>query len=265
MSKLLNLQQWVLLGEAADHLSRALNESVGVGSVLRLALGGHLQLSIRLAREVEACLAVPVELDASDLYTLHSPDGVGVLKIPKSDRIFEHKKCFFQIGAAITDLAPGIWDLPMAGRERSLVDSQFFRLSSTRIFDSTSSRVGVLFQSREGDIYEVQREYQTRAPARNFPAGSAIVVRVEAISDFIESVNAGLLPDKSPEAHRARVIEVVAKHNGNQTHAAKELGISRSRVGQLIKNSEKADRKPLAFSPQDPFGIAKKPPSNRRS
>jgi hypothetical protein len=71
-------------------------------------------------------------------------------------------------------------------------------------------------------------------------------------------------PDRTPEQWRAHVKEVLEKHNGNKTHAAKELGITRTRVGQLT-TTDKVERKPLALSPQDPFGIAKKPVSNRRS
>ncbi len=71
--------------------------------------------------------------------------------------------------------------------------------------------------------------------------------------------------EMTPEKWREYVGGVLAKHNGNKTHAAKEIGISRARVGQLINNPEKTDRKPLAFSVQDPFGIAKKRASNKRS
>ena len=71
--------------------------------------------------------------------------------------------------------------------------------------------------------------------------------------------------EPSPAERRTNVREVLAKHNGNQTQAAKELGISRARVGQLIKNPGNSGRKPLAFSAQDPFGMAKKPTSNKHS
>jgi len=71
--------------------------------------------------------------------------------------------------------------------------------------------------------------------------------------------------DMSPDARREHVSKVLVKHGGNQTHAGKELGISRTRIGQLIGNTKKESRKPLAFSPQDPFGIATKPASKKRS
>jgi hypothetical protein len=69
----------------------------------------------------------------------------------------------------------------------------------------------------------------------------------------------------TPEEWRANVAKVLSKHNGNKAHAAKELGISRARVGQLVSSPGKVDRKPLTLSAQDPFGMANKSPSNKRS
>ena len=61
----------------------------------------------------------------------------------------------------------------------------------------------------------------------------------------------------SPEEWRARVSDIVKRHGGNKTKAAAELGITRQRVGQLLASGVDVDlkRKPLAFSPQDPFGL----------
>jgi hypothetical protein len=69
----------------------------------------------------------------------------------------------------------------------------------------------------------------------------------------------------TPEQWRACVADAVVRHNGNKTQAATELGITRQRVSQLTNNPDKTGRKPLAFSAQDPFGMANKPASNKRS
>jgi len=70
---------------------------------------------------------------------------------------------------------------------------------------------------------------------------------------------------RSPEQWREQVADVLDKHNGNKTKAAKELGISRVRVGQLVNVPSSSDRKPLTALPQDPFGRTNKSASNKRS
>ena len=64
----------------------------------------------------------------------------------------------------------------------------------------------------------------------------------------------------SPAEWRARVLDIVKRHGGNKTKAAAELGITRQRVGQLLGKTVDVDlkRKPLAFSPQDPFGLVRR-------
>lgn len=66
---------------------------------------------------------------------------------------------------------------------------------------------------------------------------------------------------RTPEQWRAHVKKVLQEHDGNQTQAAKALGISRARVGQLV--GPPPDRKGLAGNPQDPFGIAAAPRRKR--
>jgi hypothetical protein len=57
--------------------------------------------------------------------------------------------------------------------------------------------------------------------------------------------------DETPEQRRARVSAVVDKHDGNKSAAAKELGISRERVRQLV--TPKAHSGPGPINPNDPF------------
>ena len=46
MSKLLKLQKWLTLEQAARHLSGVCGEPVSEADVLRLGLDGHLKLSV---------------------------------------------------------------------------------------------------------------------------------------------------------------------------------------------------------------------------
>jgi hypothetical protein len=99
----------------------------------------------------------------------------------------------------------------------------------------------------------------------NMPEDIVYVVRTKALADFINSANEEPDSEMTPEEWRTHVAKVLAEHNGNKTHAGKALGISAERVRQLTQKTEKSDRKPFALSPQDPFGIARKPASNKGS
>ncbi len=71
-------------------------------------------------------------------------------------------------------------------------------------------------------------------------------------SNSLKSKYAFELEQETPEKYRKKVQHVVEKHGGNKTKAAKELGITPQRVGQLLKARE--GPKPLSFNAHDPFG-----------
>lgn len=60
----------------------------------------------------------------------------------------------------------------------------------------------------------------------------------------------------TPEARRALAERLLEKHNGNQSAAAREMGVSRTRINQLLARPEKAQ--PLALKASDPFSLVAK-------
>lgn len=62
-----------------------------------------------------------------------------------------------------------------------------------------------------------------------------------------------------PESRRAQVRAIVDSFGGNKTRAANELGISRQRVDQLLREKQAAGRKQLRPWPQDPFARHRAP------
>ncbi|MGZ8982780.1 MAG: hypothetical protein ACXW11_02355 [Methylotenera sp.] len=54
MSKLFKLKEWLILSDAAKHLSIAFGEVVSEADVLRLALDGHLKLSVNFVNHTRA-------------------------------------------------------------------------------------------------------------------------------------------------------------------------------------------------------------------
>lgn len=63
------------------------------------------------------------------------------------------------------------------------------------------------------------------------------------------------------EDRRAMAHALLEKHDGNKAAVAREMGISRTRVNQLLSDNKlavRAERKPLTTTPSDPFGLAAK-------
>ena len=56
MKKIYKLREWLTTDETAGHLSMVLGEEVSVADILRLALDGHLTLSINLVNHARARL-----------------------------------------------------------------------------------------------------------------------------------------------------------------------------------------------------------------
>ncbi len=76
-----------------------------------------------------------------------------------------------------------------------------------------------------------------------------------------EEWTAHLAVSTSPD-RRALARDLLAKHHGNKSAVAREMGISRTRVGQLVDDAKPTQ--PLAVAASDPFGISCKPLKTKR-
>lgn len=71
---------------------------------------------------------------------------------------------------------------------------------------------------------------------------------------------------ETPEQRRKRVARIVEEHGGNKAAAARALGITATRVTQLLQPKESDHgHKPLSFLAHSPFGINSKPSNGKRS
>lgn len=148
MSKLFNLKNWLTLEEAAAHLSGVLNENVAVEDLLRLALNGHLTISINIINGAEACKGErfpleefpirlarglkstePLSLDPPKDYPADSNREAQMEWLRnnedrlKSGELIAYPACKAQDGYYGYDFEDrivsirGLWDLPMIGNE----------------------------------------------------------------------------------------------------------------------------------------------------
>lgn len=146
MSKLLKFKPWLTLEEATRHLSAMLSEAVAETDVLRLALDGHLTLSVNI---VNGARARPTERIAQDqIHWMEVPglNGHPIL-LPDADVLPD--------GTALRSKAElvtlrGVFDLTMLGPESLDVEQRFQMLTDGPAVELTQLS-GVLL--RQGDRY----------------------------------------------------------------------------------------------------------------
>src|SRR5262245_40617491 len=121
MSKLFKLKQWLTVPDAAKHLSLDLEEEVTEADVLRLALDGHLPLSVRFVGHVAAYEATIIPL--SEAPTTLGLEGETVY----FGRIDDYSALKFDDTRTILT---GIFDLPFLGGEWLDVEQRYQELTN---------------------------------------------------------------------------------------------------------------------------------------
>jgi hypothetical protein len=104
LSKLLKLKEWVIVHDAARHLSTLFEEEVSGADVLRLALDGRLTLSVLFANAAFACRGQVITSDQDGFFG----DRPGKVFLG-FDKALQHDERVESIY--------GVWDLMMEGAE----------------------------------------------------------------------------------------------------------------------------------------------------
>jgi hypothetical protein len=139
-SKLSKLKNWWTLPDAAKYLSGTYGNEVTEADILRFALDGYLKLSIYLAAKADAKQGCLVNFDTNELYaeiengrypeelkwgTLKDSEEPCLLSVPiDNDR-------FLNIEDKVEPIEKGVWDLPMIGHERIVIEEEWFNLTSS--------------------------------------------------------------------------------------------------------------------------------------
>lgn len=234
VKKLLQLKRWLTVPEAARHLCNLFEEEVSEADVLRLALDGHLTLSVNFVNHGKGrCGPVVPEEDAKrfeipirpgDFPRLGMLDGdvgwfVGVEGLPLGDgRVFE------PVEEVVT--LEGIWDLTMRGAERLDVEHQYQLLTGGPAVDLVCLD-GVLLCQPDGPHCQVQahfeaNEYFSREklqspwghpdnfyPAGKLPDDAVFVVRTAEVQRLVNSLNGRDSSGDKPLERRERTTLLV--------------------------------------------------------
>lgn len=213
MKKLYRLREWLTLPDAAAYLAAIFEEDVSEADLLRLALDGHLTLSVDFVNHAPARIGplvplskaktkeFPMSREAAAEFLGRNPDelppetrGVAFLKgldLP-GDMVAE-------IGEKVTYIE-GIWELTMAGNEA--IDIEHLYQSQTGGPAVELKKLnGVIV--RRGDEFAQIQEHMERDrpldiknlrsrrdfdegyyPAGGLPADAVLVVRIAALEDL---------------------------------------------------------------------------------
>lgn len=199
--KLVGLMRWVELGDGASYLSCLMGESIGREDILRLALEGHLTLSVRFVGAVTALCgraepAADVERHQIPLLngegTFHWVNGT---PIPDTDKVIVYDDRI----RSIVD----VWDLPMLGGERLSVENAYeiarlrnehelFSLEGAFVTDS----MGLYCKLMERFEGELGRRHANSPfhpdhyyPAAALPQDCILVVRTKVLEEFARRFN----------------------------------------------------------------------------
>ena len=188
MGKLFNLKEWLTLADAARHLAIVFGEDVTEADVLRLALDGHLRLSVDFVNHARArCGKVARYTEPELIAAIESgtlPDDLKWMKLPKdlaaavrgesggeevthlmSLRIDDDR--YLTLGDDVTTLR-GVWDLPMIGGEQLDIEHQYQMLTGGPSV-TLETLDGAFVEGRDGGICQLQESFDEN----EYQAGSS--------------------------------------------------------------------------------------------
>jgi hypothetical protein len=236
LNKLFKFKEWLTVAQAAQRLSTICLEDVTEADVLRLALDGRLQLSVRFVNFAMARIGKITPIADVEYEVGPSPDGT------ETDRLYGWPVLYNSDGLAVSvvklDAAvirlTGVHDLPMIGNERLDIENAYQNLTGGPAFtmyglDGTFVKrsdaplmqlqenfddievkiIGVAEREDLLDQYEKNRKiFQQKVDQKNkidnyYPAGSLprdseLVVRTDALQEFEQLINGETVKSGKP-------------------------------------------------------------------
>jgi hypothetical protein len=206
-NKLFKLKEWLTVPEAARHLSIFFGEEVNEGDVLRLALDGHLKLSVNFPNHVYAKSGDIVSIEDATYSTL-SVDFIKKVNPNLKDRqdvkpvkimtslILDNER-LLNMSDSVTMLR-GVYDLLMVGYEVQWVENKYHELTGNPIvfvgmdLDETNLATNLFHPKQSPDCIP-----------GNFRNDSVLVVRTQALIDLQERLSQEESEKEKPLGPRA--------------------------------------------------------------
>lgn len=209
MSKLLNLKQWVTVGEAARHFSLLFDEQVNEADVLRLCLDGRLRLSVNFVNHAKARCGRIVPADKARTITIpadlaaackaQTPDEYqgGYVELVMGPKLSSGE--VINLEDEIVTLT-GVYDLPMIGGERLDIEHEYQMLTDGPSV-TLSNIDGAFVEAQDGIVCQLQESYDDN----EYQAGSTAQLKhlkARIADEGIDLVRARSMLEKHAEQRK---------------------------------------------------------------
>lgn len=188
MDKLFKIKQWLLLGDAAERLSKTFEERVTEADILQLALQGRLRLSANFVNGQTARPGTIVPYDKAKTFSVTPPGFDEPEELLRGVQISQTEVIDFDDDSMIG--VSGIWDLPMIGAERLDIEHRYHLLTGGPEVTGVMLD-GVFIVNGGGRVCQLQARFDKQKDGREgfYPAGGlpddvVIVVRPSALAEF---------------------------------------------------------------------------------
>jgi hypothetical protein len=198
LKKLLNVKDWLTVADAARHLSILLGDDVSEADVLRLALDGHLTLSVHFVNHATAQCGKIIPRADAEIVEVPNIFGGGVFKMIKGLHLSDDEVLSLDRQIVSID---GVWDLPMLGAEQLDVEHKYQFLTDGLAVELTNLE-GPLVSRPDGAWGRIVERFSENKyfdknnlksprnhpdnyyPAGALPADAVFVVRTSALQDL---------------------------------------------------------------------------------
>lgn len=163
MSKLLKLKKWLTVEDAAKRLSISVGEDVTEADILRLALDGHLTLSVYFVNHAKG-RPVRIELlssqhfsNAPSLFEYGPPRCVSI-----DGAVLPNKKevLIYEGDEQKPECLEGVWDLLMLGAEKLDVEHAYQSLTGGPAVDLTCFGGPLVASADRSQIFQILSYYK---------------------------------------------------------------------------------------------------------
>lgn len=197
--KLFNLREWLTMSEAAQHLSIIFGEEVFEADIFRLALDGHLVLSVNFVNATYGQCGILISCDDTENFPPHIlskyaeiPEEKKELWLSVYSQLNYYPDYFIDFYDDVTDIE-GVWDLSMVSNQPYHIEHEYQKLTGGP--EVKSPFIGATFVLRgDNEVcrlyerFEDSEEELYYEPAVRLPSNSVFVVRTRALIDLQENI-----------------------------------------------------------------------------
>ena len=155
MNKLFKLKKWLTVPEAARHLSIVFGEEISEADVLRLALDGHLKLSVNFVNHSQAKPGKVIPLSEAKTVPGLFKEGQEPYDVVLALRL--NDRDFLELDEKIVHLED-VWDLPMIGNERLDVEHKYQTLTDGPAV-TLQGLDGAFVKGQDGQLCQLQESW----------------------------------------------------------------------------------------------------------